>query len=145
MASKVYHEAIKQMMEAYLASSDDIRCALLMTSTDANVTVDAAFLDDLSLDECDGTNYARKTFSSEAVTDDDTNDRAEFDAEDLVWSALGNGAREIEGALIYLHVTDDTDSVPICYIEFASTINPGGGDLTVTWDTEGILQGSSAT
>lgn len=149
MASVVYHDAISRMMKGDLDFDEgqaDIRCKLYMTNTTAATDVDAVNIADFGTeDEMDGAGYVVKTFSSQAVTDDDANNRAEFDAEDLTWTSLGNGTREIDGALIYEHVdgTDANDRV-VAYVEFASSVNPGGGDFTITWDGEGIIQGASA-
>lgn len=148
MASVVYHNALSLMMSGTLnlaSGGDDIRIALVMTNTTADTEVDAAVMSDFStIDECDGANYVRKAFTNEAVTDDDANNRAEFDADDVSWTSLGNGTRAVQGAVVYKHVTNDTDSIPIAYIEFASTVNPGGGTFTMTFDAEGIIQAASA-
>lgn len=122
-------------------NADDIRLALLMTNTTADTEQDTIFfMDDFTtLDECDGANYVRKALASEAVATDLTNDRAEFDADDVTWSALGNGTRAINGVLVFKHVTDDTDSIPIAWFEFSPTQNPGSSDFSLIWSAEGIL------
>jgi hypothetical protein len=143
MASLVYHNALAEMMKGNInlhTGGNDIRCALVMTNTTADIAADAAVITDITLDEMDGANYARVALTSEAVSDDDSNNRAEFDAADVTFSSLGNGTRQVQGALIYKHVTNDGDSIPICFVEFGSTVNPGGGTLTVAWNAEGILQ-----
>ncbi len=121
--------------------ADDIRVALLMTNTTVDAENDgtATLSNYTDLDECDGANYARQALTSEAVVKDDGNDRASFDADNPTWNALGNGTRANKGALVYKHVTDDTDSIPIAFIEFGSPQNPGGSNFTVTWHANGIL------
>lgn len=143
MASLVYNEFKRANAAGEIdLNADDIRIALVMTNTTVDtendgITTVSGFT---TLDEMDGANYARAALANEAVNKDDGNDRAEFDADDVTFSLLGNGTREVQGALVYKHVTNDADSIPIAFIEFATTQNPGGSDFTIQWDAEGILQ-----
>lgn len=143
MASFLYNEFKRASAAGELdLNAHDIRVLLVMTNTTVDTQNDGInFVNGFTtLDEMDGTNYARKTLANEAVNKDDANDRAEFDADDVVWTGLGNGTRQIQGALLFRFVTNDTDSVPIAFVEFLSTINPGGSDLTIQWNAEGVLQ-----
>lgn len=147
MASVVYQNAIGKMMSGDLdLNAHDIRVALLMTNTDADTNVDVDLMNAFSsLDECDATGYARVALASESVNIDDTNDRAEFDANDVSFEGLGGDAsRDIQGALIYRHVNDDTDSIPIAFIDFTSDIPSTATQIDIPWDAEGIIQGASA-
>lgn len=142
MASVIYNEFKRGSAAGEIdLNADDIRVALLMTNTTADTENDGVnFVADFTtLDEMDGANYVRKALANEAVNKDDANDRAEFDADDVTWTALGNGTRAVQGALVYKHVTNDADSIPIAFIEFAATQNPGGSDFTIQWDAEGLL------
>lgn len=121
-------------------NSDDLRLLLLMTNTTADTDVDADNTGDYTLDEMDGANYARQALGNEAVNVDDSNDRAEFDAEDVSIASLGNGTRQMQGALIHEHITNDAGSFPFVYVEFSSTINPGGSTFSIQWSAEGIAQ-----
>ena len=121
-------------------ATDDIRVLLVDSTTTADTQEDvtnlAAFT---TLGELSGTGYARKTFTSEAVNEDTTNNRAEFDAEDLTWTAIDAGTAA--AAIVYKHVGADSANIPIAYIDsggFPKVTN--GGDLTITWNAEGILQ-----
>lgn len=144
MPSLVFNNAMLDSVTGDLdleEGQNDIRVALLMSNTTADTEEETATVSAFTtLDECDGANYARKTLASQAVAIDTTNNRVEFDFEDLTWTALGNGTRAIQGILILKHVTNDTDSVPIAFIQFASNQNPGGSDFTVTVDAEGAIQ-----
>jgi hypothetical protein len=98
--------------------------------------------------ELNGTGYVggyagsgRKTLASKVVTRDDTNDRAEFSAAPLTWSAINAGT--IAAAVIIREraATGDTMSELIGYINtggFPFVTN--GGDFTLQWNAEGILQ-----
>lgn len=147
MASVVYHNAIAKMMSGDLdLNAHDIRVALLMTNTTADTENDTALMNGFTtLDECDSTSYARVALTTEAVNTDNTNNRAEFDADDASFTGLGGDAtRAVQGALIYRHVTNDTDSVPIAFIDFTSDIPATATQIDIPWDAEGIIQGASA-
>lgn len=124
---------------------NDIRMLLVSTNTTADTDVDAHFIADIgTLDEFDGANYARKALASEAVVQDDPNNRGEFISDAVVWSALGAGTRQIQAAVLYKHVTNDADSVLIAYIDTITGVtfpfNGNGGAFTLTPNAEGWLQ-----
>jgi hypothetical protein len=143
VASNVKNIAKSRLMSALMdldEAGDDMRVVGLMTNTTADTDVDADNTGDYTLDEMDGTNYARKTCDNQTVSTDDANDRAEFDFDDLVYTSLGNGTRQMQGLLVHEFITNDAGSFPLVYIEFASTINPGGSTLTVAINAEGAFQ-----
>lgn len=142
MASLVFNIAKSGLMNGTIdLDTDDIRSALLMTNTTADTDADADTLSALTLDECDATGYARQALASEAVSTDDTNDRGEFDANDVSFTSLsGDATRDSQGLLIYLHVTNDADSVPICFIDFTADLPSTATQVDVPFDAEGILQ-----
>lgn len=143
MASQVYNAAKTRLIDGTIdLNTDDIRVALLMTNTTGDTDNDGdVFVGDLTtLDEMDGANYVRKALANEAVATDDANDRAEFDADDVVWSSLGAGARQVQGALLFKFVTNDADSPLIAWVEFSSPVTADGTNFTLQWNAEGILQ-----
>lgn len=143
MASFVYTPAKASLLSADLdLNSHDMRVALLMSNTTADTTQDATNLDDFTLDEYDGANYARKTLSGEVVNTDTTNDRGEFDATDISWTALGAGTRQAAGMLLYRHVDGTAaNDVAVAWIDSGGfPFSGNGGDVNVTWNAEGILQ-----
>ncbi|MDB5344269.1 MAG: hypothetical protein JWP89_2646 [Schlesneria sp.] len=114
-----------------------------MTNTTADTDKDNInFVSNIgTLDECDASGYARVALGSEASNVDNTNDRAEFDANDVSFTGLGgNATRAIQGALIFKFVTNDSDSVPIAFVDFASDISATSTQIDIPWDAEGILQ-----
>lgn len=149
MASKISINALKRMLTDYLITGHDVRAALVMTSTTVDTEINAAdveFMDEFAtLDEMDGANYVRKALADEAVAADDVNARSEFDATDLLWTALGAGTRNVQGVLLYEHVTNDADSEPIAYLEFASAYTADGSNFQIQWNAEGILQAKQGT
>jgi hypothetical protein len=98
--------------------------------------------------ELGGTGYAggyggsgRKTLASKVITEDDTNDRAEFVAAPVTWTSINAGTAA--GALIIREraATGDTMSELIGYVDSGGfPVTTNGGDFTITWSVEGILQ-----
>lgn len=143
MASNVKNIAKSRMMSALMdldEAGDDMRAVMVMTNTTADTDIDIDNTGSYTLDEMDGANYARKTCDNQTVSTDDANDRAEFDCDDFVYTALGNGTRQAQGLLIHEHITNDAGSFPLAFVEFSSTINPGGSTLTVQVNAEGLVQ-----
>lgn len=75
----------------------------------------------------------RLTLGTKSRTEDDTNNRVVFDAADPVWTAL-DGGETVIGGIVFKHVTDDTDSVPICFISAAESKVAQGSDMTLAFD-----------
>lgn len=133
----------------------DIRCALAEADgNDPATEIDAATLSafysgaGFAGSEFDGTNYARKVLAGLADTRDDVNDLVKLSADDYTISSLGAGSNAITGALIYCHVTNDTDSWPIVWLPYASNQSPTGADFPVSFHADGfykITQAAGAT
>lgn len=68
--------------------------------------------------------YARQALANEAVTEDDTNDRAYLDADDPTFTALVAG-QTIGGAVIFRQVTTDADSPVLFFIDLTDTPTNG--------------------
>lgn len=88
------------------------------------------------------TTMGRKTLASVTVTVDDTNDRVDIDAADVVWTAASGNAT---GKLVICYDPDttggtDTDLVPLVALDFAAT--PAGGDITAQFATGGFARAS---
>lgn len=143
MSSFVYTPAKAALLRGEIdLVGDDIRVALVMTNTTADTEQDVGLMNGFSvLDEYDGSAYARKALATQAVNEDDPNNRGEFDADDITWTALGAGTRNAQAMLVYKHVTNDTDSIPLAFIDTGGFPFAGNlGDVSVTWNAQGILQ-----
>ena len=143
--SFVYTPAKKLLAQGSIdlrEAGDDIRVALVMSNTTADTDQDQALMSGFAvLDECDGANYVRKALANQAVNEDDPNNRAEFVADNIVWTALGAGTRSNVGMIIYKHVGADAVNIPIVYISTGGfPFNGNGSDITVDWNLEGIAQ-----
>lgn len=73
------------------------------------------------------------TLASKAVTQDDTNDLAKWDATSPTWSSLATAT--ILAARIY----DDTTTPKDVFCEFEIATNSNGGDYTLDFHADGIL------
>ena len=145
MANFIYNEAKRAIAEGEIdfgSGGTDIRALLVMTNTTADTETNVNTISGFTtLDEMNGANYARIALSSEVVNEDVANNRAEFDAADITWSALGAGTRQVQALIIYKHVGADSSNVPIAFIDtggFPFTAN--GGNVTIQWNAEGIVQ-----
>jgi hypothetical protein len=78
------------------------------------------------------TNYVPKTLTRVNATEDDTNDRSDLDASDIVWTALGGAANlTLIGLCVYDNAGGTDASKILLSIDwFASPITTNGGDLT---------------
>ncbi len=145
MANFAYNEAKRALAEAetdYGTGGGTFRVMLNMTATTVDTEDDVNTISGFTnLDEYDGASYARQTLAGQVVNEDVANNRAEFDATDAVFSTLGVGATNAENALVFRFVTTDADSVPQAYIDTGGFPFAGnGGDVTLQWNAEGIIQ-----
>jgi hypothetical protein len=95
------------------------------TVTDLVVTAGAT--------KCDFTNYVDKTLTRTNWVEDETNNWADADASDVVWTAAGGATNNtIYGAYFYDSTTDtnDTTRLLISVDFFATPITTNGGDFT---------------
>lgn len=124
------------------AVASDIRGRLLMSNTTADTENNKATLSAYTtIDTFDGSGATNNfALTSEASAVDSVNNRVELDAADAAYGALGNGTLQIQGILLFFFVTNDSDSIPLCFIQFSSNVDPGGATLTVQWSAEGIIQ-----
>ena len=147
MASFVYTNAKRAFLAGELnLASNDIRAMLVMANTTADTDKDVATIGAITtLDEMDGAGYARVALTGEAVSADNANDRGEFTADDIVFQNVSAGTRSVAAVVLYKHVTNDTDSIPLAYIDTASgitfPITPNGGDLRFAASAAGLIGG----
>lgn len=79
------------------------------------------------------------TLGSKAVTQDDTNDRAAFDAADAAWTSLGPLSPATPSHAIIWNDTPTSPADPlICYVILGTTAT-NGGNYTLAWHANGIL------
>lgn len=123
---------------------DVIKCALMKTTYTIDIDLHAQF-DDISASEIVATNYTARgnALASKATTLDLTNNRAEFDAADLVFTTLGNGANDTFDQVVICREQDASATAAntelIAHVSVASTTT-NGGNITLVFNAEGILQ-----
>lgn len=144
MASAWYNKGKYQVLSG---STDLLADTIKVMLVDSDYVFDADhnFVSQVTIDELGVSGYTggfngagRKTLGTKSVTEDDTNDRAYFDAADVTWTALGTGAT-IGGAILIKEVTNDADSVLIAFMDLTNTPT-NGGDITIAWNADGILR-----
>jgi hypothetical protein len=145
MASAIPNSAKANLVNGTIdLNTHDIRARLCMTNTTCDTEVDAIadLADYTTIDPCDATGYVDVQLGTEAVNVDDTNNRAEFDADNTVFSGLGGDAsRDIQGVLIYKYVDGtNANDLPIAFIDFTADIPSTATQIDIPWDAEGILQ-----
>lgn len=152
MASGCYQRNIREMINGgtnYL--TDTIKLLLLSTATPYTYDPDHEFLDagganDPTDAEANVTNYTRgfggagrKTLASKTITANDTNNRVEVDAADVVYTALGGAANQtLAAALIVKEITNDAASRMYAYLDFTDTAT-NGGDVTIQFASNGFI------
>lgn len=156
MASLVYQSGLAKMLGMATAVSylsDTIKVMLVGTATAYTPNKDHDFVDQAGANdpvdsEISTTNYVggfggagRKTLASKTISANDTNDRVELDAADVVWTALGpaSGGPTLAAAIIIKEVTNDAASPMFCYQDFTDTV-VNGGDVTLSFASGGFLQ-----
>lgn len=123
----------------------DIRALLVMTNTTADTDRDAGTLSAIgTLDEYDGSGYARAALASQSVVRDDANNRAELQATSPIsfGGTVAAGTRQAAGIVVYRHVDGTAaNDQPIVYIDSGGfPIAGGGGPFQYAINAEGIAQ-----
>lgn len=121
------------------ATSFDLNLMLISTGWTSNDNlnlVDDGTTADPASYEIGVSGYTRKSLSSRALFQDDTNDFAGLDAADVTFSALGAGST-IGWAILYRYsssggTTSDTGQDLIAAYDIADTAT-NGGDITIQW------------
>lgn len=96
-----------------------------------------------SNDECDFTNYARKTLTSVAVSEDDTANHVDLDADDFTYTAAGGASNNTVGKLLICYDADttggtDANIVPVAYYDCAFTTD--GTDVSIQLAAAGFAR-----
>lgn len=95
--------------------TDTFRVMLLTSAYTPNVDHD--FVADVVANETSGSGYSRQTLANKAIVIDDTNDRADHNADTVTWAALTAAFRY---AVVYKFVTNDADSILHEYVDLGA-------------------------
>jgi len=137
MANVVYNYAKAELLRGHIAlDSDTIKVALVTSSYSPDIDTHENF-DDIT-NEVSGTGYTAggAALANKAVTKDTTDDEGVFDADDLTWSSASITAR---AAIVYKDTGTPATSQLVAYIDFTEDKTASGGDFTIQWNAEGIL------
>ena len=149
MASLVYNKGKTEILNGGIDLLNDTIQVALVTSSYTPDKDAHDYFNDIT-NEVSGTGYTSGgkalTWAGEefgdppsqnnAVSQDNDNDRAKFDADDVVWTVATITAR---AAVIYKSTGDSSTSTLIAYIDFGQDYSTTGADFTIEWDSEGIL------
>lgn len=91
--------------------------------------------------------YTRQTVSGKTVSVDDTNNRGIFDCNNVAFGTLESG-QTVEAVVFYLEVNDDTDSIPLIYIDGKANVTASApafkfSSLTSLYSTSGSITGAT--
>jgi hypothetical protein len=91
--------------------------------------------------------YARQTVSGKTVSVDDTNDRGIFDCNNVAFGSLESG-QTVEAVVFYKEVNDDSDSIPLLYIDGKADVKASApafkhSSLTTLYSTSGSITGAT--
>lgn len=145
MASFWYTPAKQKLAKGDLDfDTADIRAKLVMTNTTTDTEQDAANLAAFTtIDEMDGAGYAELDLAGVSVNQDDPNNRSEVDYNDGNFgTAVSNGTRQVQAILYYCRIDGTAaNDYPVAYIDApGGNFNPGGAQVNLTVNAEGLLQ-----
>lgn len=140
MSDQTYNEGLTEMVDRDW-TNDDIDVLLLdnadsPTFNAADVTV-ADVLARAGNTECSGTGYSRQDVPSRTVSRNDTDNRAELDHGNVLYSGADFG--EIGAAIYYRLVTDDTDSPVWFYKDSGLPYQTNGSDFELSTSSSGLV------
>lgn len=143
MANGVFNIAKGAVVEKVRDGATVIGILLLKTAetedTLNNYDTVAAMLGG-SNEECDFTNYARKTGITGTITVDDTNNRVDVDIPDQTWSSAGGATNNnvVKLVVYYEESGSDAGRVPLVYLDFVVTTDTS--DITAQINAAGIFR-----
>jgi hypothetical protein len=118
--------------------NDTIMIALVTSSYTPNIDTHEDFADVTNEVSATGYTSGGATLSGKSVTVDTTNDCAEFDATDPVWTITGSVTAR--GAILYKSTGTPSTSPLLAYFDFGGDETATDGDFTIQFNAEGALQ-----
>lgn len=139
MASFFYTHGL-DYIHANGLSGKDVRALLVMSDSTADGDEDAENIADIgTLDEMDGSGYARVTLTGEAVSAITASDRSKFTSDAISFPTLGAGTRQVKALILYVHVTNDADARLIAYLDSGGfPFTADGSTRTFTPHADGL-------
>lgn len=140
----VYNNFKERLMELEhnMASGGNTYRVTLHTGYTPNIDTHTTWADVSATEYSTGANYTAdgKALANQDATQDDTDNEGVFDADDLVWTALGALSPATPGHAILRKAEGGAASNDelVAYMELGTTAT-NGGDYTIAWAAEGIL------
>lgn len=140
-AITVYNDLKEQLFKKVHDFVNDTFKVTLHTSYTPNIDSHQVWADVSSTEYSTGSGYTAGgvTLGGKTVTQDNSNDRASFDANDATWTSLGPLSPATPG---YAIVWNDTPTSPadplVLFVELGTTAT-NGGNYTLAWHANGIL------
>lgn len=132
----LYNQAAKLFAEGSNAAADTYKVKLYSAAT-FNAS-DNTILGITGTEATTGTGYTAggKSLTGVSVTTVTTND-ANFDADDVVWTAVGGS---ITASYAVLYNDTDLNDPPLAFIDFGGSQSAGDTtDFKIVWNTSGIF------
>jgi hypothetical protein len=137
MANVTYNIFKKSIMTGAIdLDTDTLKVMLVTSSYTPNIDTHLDRADVTNEVTGDGYTEGGVTLTSVTVTQDDTNNRAVFDAGDVSWTTATITAR---GAVIYKSTGTAGNDLLIAYKDFGSDKVSTYGTFTIVWGSDGIL------
>jgi hypothetical protein len=133
VANQTYNNAKKLIGDGTFdwdAGGQTYKCLLTTSSYTPNIDTHV-FVSDVT-NELTGGGYVRKTLATRTVTVDNTNDRADYKADNPVWTGLTGSPALL---VVYKEVTTDADSPLICVLDIPDQVLTSA-DFTVKFDAQ---------
>ena len=130
MASLIYNNAKMLIGNGTLNWTSGTYRIALVTSTYTPDIDNHVYVSSIT-NELTGGNYVRKDTTNRTITVDSANDRADYKADNITWTAINAGT--VGAAILYKFNTNDADSQLIAYIDLTDTVT-NGGDFTIKWE-----------
>jgi hypothetical protein len=153
MAALIANQSAGRVAQyASLPATNDALILVLMKSAGAEALTVLQDYDTLlavlaaTNDECDFTNYSRKTLAGITVTVDDTNNRVDIDCNDVVYTSAGGASNNtgLRAGVFYDPDTTggtDADLIPVGFFDASFTTN--GNNLNVNINASGLLRAAA--
>lgn len=140
MANAIYNTFKKCIMDGTHDLDDagqTVKCMLVSSGYTPDVDTHD-FIDDVNPYEITGTGYTAggATLMNKTVIQDNVDDEGVWDADDVVWP---DSTITAAGCVLYKDTGTASTSRLICYFDFQGDKSSSGGDFTVQWHAEGIL------
>jgi len=137
----IYNNFKEQVLngEFNLASAGDTINVILVSGHSPDIDADSGYADVSSDEYGTGSGYTvgGESLTTQTTAQNNTDDRGEFDADDLTWSSLGALSPATPSHAIMYDFTHASDLL-IAYWVLGTTAT-NGGDYTLQWGANGIM------